>query len=94
MIKKTSTSSIYVEVTATPQAVLLQTLVSGWKPSFVIYFKPGSQYLGGNFFYSDPASYCAKFTDDNELDLIIADDDTFIPEGLRNSVLTFLAVCV
>ena len=93
LIKKTSTSSVYIEVTATPQAVLLQSLVSGWRPSFVIYFKPGSQYLGGNFFYSDPTSYCAKFTEDNELDKIIADDDTVIPEGLRDSILTFLEVC-
>lgn len=93
LIKKTSTSSVYIEVTATPQAVLLQSLVSGWRPSFVTYFKPGSQYLGGNFFYSDPASYCAKFTEDNELDKIIAEDDTVTPDGLRDSILTFLEVC-
>ncbi len=93
LIKGTSTSSVYVEVTATPQAVLLQSLVSGWRPSFVTYFKPGSQYLGGNFFFSDPTSYCAKFTEDNELDKIIADDDTVTPDGLRDSILTFLAVC-
>mgnify|MGYP004570560857 FL=1 len=93
LIKKTSTSSVYIEVTATPQAVLLQSFVSGWRPSFVTYFKPGSQYLGGNFFYSDPTSYCAKFTEDNELDTIIADDDTVIPDGLRDSILTFLEVC-
>ena len=93
LIKKTSTSSVYIEVTATPQAVLLQSLVSGWRPSFVTYFKPGSQYLGGNFFYSDPPSYCAKFTEDNELDKIIADDDTVTPDGLRDSILTFLEVC-
>lgn len=93
LIKKTSTSSVYIEVTATPQAVLLQSLVSGWRPSFVTYFKPGSQYLGGNFFYSDPTSYCAIFTEDNELDKIIADDDTVTPDGLRDSILTFLEVC-
>lgn len=93
LIKKTSTSSVYIEVTATPQAVLLQSLVSGWRPSFLTYFKPGSQYLGGNFFYSDPTSYCAKFTEDNELDKIIADDDTVTPDGLRDSILTFLEVC-
>lgn len=93
LIKETSTSSVYVEVTATPQAVLLQSLFSGWKPSFVTYFKPGSKYLGGNYFFTDPTSYCAKFTEDNELDVIIADDDTIIPDGLRDSILTFLAVC-
>ena len=93
LIKGTSTSSVYVEVTATPQAVLLQSLISGWRPSFVTYFKPGTQYLGGNFFFSNPTSYCAKFTDDNELDKIIEGNNTETPEGLRGSILTFLAVC-
>lgn len=93
LIKGTAPLSIYIEVTATPQAVLLQSIESNWKPSFVIYFKPGSNYLGGNFFYSFPPSYCAKFTPDNELDSIIADDDTIIPDGLKDSVLSFLEVC-
>lgn len=93
LIKDTSTSSVYIEVTATPQAVLLQSMVSGWKPSFVTYFSPGKQYLGGNFFYSIPKSYCAKFTAENELDQIIVDDDTVIPDGLRDSILSFLIVC-
>ena len=47
-IKKTSASSIYLEVTGTPQANLLQTQKSGWKPYFIYYFKPGDKYIGGN----------------------------------------------
>lgn len=49
-IKKTTTSSIYMEVTGTPQSILLQTIRSGWKPYFIYYFRPGKGYLGGNFF--------------------------------------------
>lgn len=92
-IKNTATSSLYFEVTATPQAILLQSDISGWRPSFVNYFKPGKGYIGGNFFYSNPTSYCIRFTNDYELDDIISDDDIFCPQGLRNSLLSFLVVC-
>ncbi len=44
-IKKLASSSVYIQVTATPQAIILQTNLSGWKPSFIHYFKPGRNYL-------------------------------------------------
>ncbi len=50
-IKNGSSSSIYLQVTGTPQAVLLQTLASGWRPYFTYYFEPGDGYLGGDFFF-------------------------------------------
>lgn len=50
-IKNGATSSIYLQVTGTPQAILLQTLASGWRPYFTHYFEPGSAYLGGDFFF-------------------------------------------
>lgn len=50
-IKNGSASSIYLQVTGTPQAILLQTIASGWQPSFTHYFAPGSGYLGGDFFF-------------------------------------------
>lgn len=43
--------SIYLQVTGTPQALLLQTLTSGWRPYFTCYFEPGDSYLGGDFFF-------------------------------------------
>lgn len=88
-IKKLSSSSIYVQVTATPQAILLQTKVSGWKPSFVHYFKPGKDYLGGNFFYSEPKSFTIRTTGESELD-DLRQPSEFIPEGLRLSLMSFL----
>ena len=92
-IKSTASSSLYFEVTATPQAVILQSTFSGWRPAFVNYFKPGTGYLGGNFFYSNPASYCIKFTQETELDEIKEDGDSLCPEGLRKSIMSFLIVC-
>ena len=50
-IKNGSSSSIYLQVTGTPQAILLQTMSSGWHPYFTYYFAPGNGYLGGDFFF-------------------------------------------
>ena len=92
-IKETASSSLYFEVTATPQSIILQSIVSGWKPAFINYFKPGDTYLGGNFFYSNPASYCIRFTSENELEEISEEGDILCPEGLRKSIMSFLVVC-
>ena len=54
IIKNGASSSLYLQVTGTPQALLLQTLASGWHPLFTYYFQPGDSYLGGDFFF--PAS--------------------------------------
>lgn len=51
IIKNGSSSSIYLQVTGTPQAIFLQTLESGWHPYFTYYFQPGESYLGGDFFF-------------------------------------------
>ncbi|MGM9763603.1 MAG: Z1 domain-containing protein [Candidatus Cryptobacteroides sp.] len=92
-IKNTATSSLYFEVTATPQAILLQSIISDWKPSFTNYFKPGSGYLGGNFFYSDPRCYCIRYTAEDELSEILSDDDIPCPRGLQDAIYTFLILC-
>lgn len=85
--------TLYIEVTATPQAIILQSTVSNWRPAFVTYFKPGDGYLGGNFFFSDPKSYCIKFTPENEISDVLEDADTECPIGLRQSILSFLVNC-
>jgi hypothetical protein len=51
-IRSGASSSLYLQVTGTPQAIFLQTLASGWHPLFTHYFKPGKNYLGGDFFFS------------------------------------------
>lgn len=50
-IKKSASSSLYLQVTGTPQALFLQTIASGWHPYFTYYFQPGDEYLGGDFFF-------------------------------------------
>ncbi len=67
-IKNESSSSIYLQVTGTPQAIFLQTLTSGWRPYFTYYFQPGASYLGGDFFFpknrkADCVSYLEQIAD-------------------------------
>lgn len=85
--------TLYLEVTATPQAIILQSSVSAWRPAFVTYFKPGNDYLGGNFFFSDPKSYCVKFTPETELSDVLEEADSECPLGLRQSILSYLVNC-
>ena len=60
-IKNGASSSIYLQVTGTPQAILLQTQVSGWHPYFTYYFAPGNSYLGGDFFFQKEKPDCITF---------------------------------
>ena len=92
-IKQTAASTIYIEVTATPQAIVLQTELSGWKPKFVHYFKPGSKYLGGNYFYPKNKSLNTIYTPNYELDDIRIGGDILCPLGLSRSVFSFLVNC-
>lgn len=63
-IKNGSSSSLYLQVTGTPQAIFLQTRQSGWHPLFTHYFKPGNGYLGGDFFFpKNGNSDCITYLD-------------------------------
>ena len=92
-IKSSAANTIYIEVTATPQAVILQTSMSEWRPKFVYYFKPGSNYLGGNYFYPKTRTLSTFLTPEYELDAIIQGGDVVCPLGLSRSVYSFLVNC-
>lgn len=88
-IKKTTSSSIYLQVTGTPQSIFLQSITSGWKPSFIYYFRPGKGYIGGNFFFQDELPPYVILTDDNEASDILIDDE--LPEnGLKTALIMHL----
>lgn len=66
-IKNGASSSIYLQVTGTPQAIFLQTMESGWHPYFTYYFQPGNSYLGGDFFFpSTGKPACISFLEEIE----------------------------
>lgn len=74
-IKLGASSSIYLQVTGTPQALLLQTMESGWHPYFTYYFQPGSAYLGGDFFFPNEKPECIVYNDnlkDPTLNVVIS----------------------
>lgn len=89
-IKRTASSSIYLQVTGTPQSILLQSIKSGWKPYFVYYFHPGSGYMGGNFFFEDPEMKHIILTDNAEATELLDEDDEFPENGLKTALRTHL----
>ncbi len=95
-IRALSNSSFYLQVTATPQSLFLQEILSGYKPQFVYYFKPGVGYLGGNFFYRTTEPYAEnqipfpiKFTGEEELN-DLRETESHIPDGMQRAIACFL----
>lgn len=86
-IKKLSSSCIYLQVTATPQANLLQTEVSGARPNFAHCFLPGSNYLGGDFFYGDESKAIVRIDAGENITLLNSPD---VPAGLRKCLLVYI----
>jgi hypothetical protein len=91
-MRELASGSIYLQVTGTPQAILLQAEDSNFKPSFVYYFPPGKSYLGGDFFYTTPKSFAVVETPDDELDIL--QNSNGLSEGLEKALLTFLVTAV
>lgn len=90
-IKKSCNQNLFIEVTATPQAILLQNQQSDWQPEFVQYFEAGQAYIGGNFVFTEPTSFIARFIDDELED--IQDESAVIATGLAKAFKTYLITC-
>jgi hypothetical protein len=84
---------VYVSVTGTPQAVLLQSADSNNRPSFIVMLPPGDLYVGGDAFFStdepDNNPALIALVDRNEQRQLL-DRARSIPDGLRASILFFL----
>lgn len=60
-IRNASIGSIYLQVTGTPQALLLQSSISDFRPAFTCYFEPGREYLGGDYFFGNESNKTIRF---------------------------------
>ena len=89
-IRFQSNCSLYVAITATPYANLLQSADSHVRPGFVFCLEPGDGYLGGEFFYFDDARRCLLGEDEAEILL----DSSLIPIGLRRALTYFILTCI
>ncbi|MFD0987480.1 Z1 domain-containing protein [Methyloligella solikamskensis] len=85
--------NVYVSVTGTPQAVLLQSAESSHRPSFIVMLPPGNTYTGGDTFFrsdepEDNPNYISLVGAGEQAQLL--DRAQPMPEGLRRSLLFFL----
>lgn len=87
-------ASVYISVTGTPQAVLLQSALSDHKPSFIVMLPPGEGYIGGDHFFKtelpekNPNNFITLVPDADKTELL--DKRRPIPIGLKSSILFFL----
>jgi hypothetical protein len=85
---------VFIQVTATPQALFLQSASTGFRPDFVLPFHPGKDYIGGEFFFGDltPKSPM-RLIPAMEPEAIINSDSSpegiAIPTGLRQAICFF-----
>ena len=91
-IKNSCCQSLFIQLTATPQPLLLQHQESEWQPEFIHFFEAGEKYIGGNFVFSDPPNKLIFRPIDSELDEI-KDDSGEIPEGVKRALQSFLLTC-
>lgn len=87
-IKNSCCQSLFIQLTATPQSLLLQHDESDWQPEFIHFFEAGEKYIGGNFVFSDPPCYIVRFIN-SELD-DMKDESGEIAEGVKQALLSFM----
>ena len=84
----------YVQVTATPQALFLQSTTHPYRPSFTVLSEPGQGYVGGDGFFGDPNQRLLRIVDIEEISKLRASHQPtpsgVIPTGLKSALLTFL----
>jgi hypothetical protein len=94
-IRKTVPHHVFLQVTATPQSLLLQKLDERSRPAFCVLSKTGPDYMGGELFFSDNSRYWVS-VDDAELEVlrggeVLGSRGFRIPDGLRRALCLFFA---
>jgi hypothetical protein len=83
----------YLQVTATPQALFLQTPGHRYRPSFTVLTEPGSGYVGGDAFFGPGSGHLLRTVDIGEVALLKATNQPTpsgtLPAGLKKALYTF-----
>lgn len=83
----------YLQVTATPQALFLQTPKHDFRPKFTVLSHPGSDYVGGEDFFGDGSNLVREF-DLNDITLLTPGAQPTptpeIPRSLLKALDTFM----
>jgi hypothetical protein len=83
----------YLQVTATPQALFLQTPGHDFRPKFTVLSHPGSGYVGGDDFFGEQSKLVREF-DLNDITLLTAGSQPSptleIPKSLLQALDTFM----
>lgn len=95
-IRKEVANHIYLQITATPQSLLLQSLGHPCSPVFCAALpKPGDSYMGGDLFFTEESPYCYT-VDSEEINQLKKQEgkinpgnDWHIPPGLRLALCCF-----
>src|SRR6266705_2140591 len=83
----------YLQVTATPQALFLQTPGHDFRPKFTVLSHPGHDYVGGDDFFGDESVLVREFDLDEILALAPGPQPTprlDIPKSLLRALDTFM----
>jgi hypothetical protein len=83
----------YLQVTATPQALFLQTPGHDFRPKFTVLSNPGADYVGGEDFFGDNSELVREFdlNDINTLSAGAQPNPTLeIPKSLLRALDTFM----
>lgn len=75
---------VFVQVTATPQALFLQKADSNYAPQFTVTFEPGEGYVGGEAFFEteNEAESPMRYFPDDEVEQIIENEIENMPVPL------------
>lgn len=86
-------TSAYIQVTATPQALLLQNWESLFRPDFIVALEPGEGYVGGDilFIAENSEEKFLRIYDESSINIKYNDDGMpIIPEAMKDVICNFL----
>ncbi len=85
---------VFLQVTATPQSLLLQGLNAPLRPSFCVIAPPGDDYVGGDVFFKNGSTRVvavdAQELDDLKAGRVNPGNAWAMPKGLRKAICCFV----